>query len=264
MSSTSKCIYIQRELSKRTISPRKVKYTSYSCRHIYELIRCWRSAALPPGVNITRVYTDYMTYLIENTQRHLQNYLLWDVWGALHDKAEIIVAHPNHWGSREQDILEQAAVNAKIVSKKGSKRLHFVEEAEASASYLMTSKEALMRRLTVSTLRCFLHMHAFDEFTRLELHSLYAMLVDLLQTFPPIKFWLRGTGRPFSRKSICRLVSTSQPVSITSTPLLYSIPAQASMLEVFLSTNVARTTFPMLFQPRKSRMISLTKLFMTV
>lgn len=91
-----------------------------------------------------------MVYLVENTKRHLRNYLLWDVWGALHDKAEIIIAHPNYWGFREQDILEQAAVNAKIVSKNGrSTRLHFVDEAEASASYLMTSKEALVRKLTV-------------------------------------------------------------------------------------------------------------------
>ena len=32
-------------------------------------------------------------------------------------------------------------------------------------------------------------MNAFDEFTSLELRSLYAMRVDLLQTFPHIRFW---------------------------------------------------------------------------
>ena len=118
----------------------------------------WRSAALPPNVNITKVYTDYMTYVVDNTQKHLQNYLLRDVWGELHDETEVILSHPNYWGSREQDILGKAAVNAKLISeKRRSKNLHFVEEAEASASYLMSGRAALVKKLTVSTLRCFPH-----------------------------------------------------------------------------------------------------------
>ena len=158
MFNTSKCIYIHRELSKRTISPWKVRHTIFLSAPIYKLIRCWRSAALPPNVNITKVYTDYMTYLVDHTQKHLQKYLLRDIWAELHDKTEVILTHPNYWGFREQRILEQAAVNAELISeKRRSKKLHFVEEAEALASYLMSSRVALAKRLTVSTLRCFPH-----------------------------------------------------------------------------------------------------------
>ena len=152
--STLQAAFTSKENCRREQSPLGKSDTPYSCRRLYELIRYWRSAALPPNVNITKVYTDYMTYVVENTQKHLQNYLLRDVWADLHDKTEVILAHPNYWGSREQDILGQAAVNAKLISeRRRSKKLHFVEEAEASASYLMSSREALVKNLTVSTLR---------------------------------------------------------------------------------------------------------------
>ena len=107
---------------------------------------------LPPNVTITQVYSDYMRYIINHTRQHLHDYLGRDVWTENSDQVEIILAHPNHWGSREQDVLEQAAVNAGAISKKGSaKRLHFVEEAEASASFCTSTRPAVTNKLTVST-----------------------------------------------------------------------------------------------------------------
>jgi len=107
---------------------------------------------LPPNVTITQVYSDYMRYIINHTRQHLHDYLGRDVWTENYDQVEIILAHPNHWGSHEQDILEQAAVNAGAISKKGTaKRLHFVEEAEASASFCTSTKPAVTNKLTVRT-----------------------------------------------------------------------------------------------------------------
>jgi hypothetical protein len=106
---------------------------------------------LPPNVTITQVYSDYLRYIISHTKRHLHDYLGRDVWEEHSDQVEIILAHPNHWGKREQDILEQATVNAGAISKKGcDTRLHFVEEAEASASFCTVTKPAVASRLTVS------------------------------------------------------------------------------------------------------------------
>jgi hypothetical protein len=107
-------------------------------------------------VTITQVYSDYLKYLVGHTQQHLRDYIGRDVWTELYDQVEIILAHPNHWGLREQDILEQAAVNAGAITKKGcSKRLHFVEEAEASASFCTSTKPGVASRLTVSMARPF-------------------------------------------------------------------------------------------------------------
>jgi hypothetical protein len=114
---------------------------------------------LPPGVTITQVYSDYLRYIINHTRQHLHDYSGWDVWAEHYDQVEIILAHPNHWGKREQDILEQAAVNAGAISKKGcDTRLHFVEEAEASASFCTATKPAVASRLTVSMIERFPHL----------------------------------------------------------------------------------------------------------
>jgi len=107
---------------------------------------------LPQNVTITQVYSDYMRHLISHTRQHLQDYIGKDVWAENYDQVEIILAHPNHWGSHEQDILEQAAVNAGAISKNGTaKRLHFVEEAEASASFCTSTKPAVRDKLTRGT-----------------------------------------------------------------------------------------------------------------
>lgn len=111
---------------------------------------------LPPNVSISQIYSDYLRYLIVHTQQHLVECVGRDVWTEFYDQVEIILAHPNHWGSREQDILEQAAMNAGAITKKGcSKRLHFVEEGEASVSFCTATIPALVSRLTVSMMRRF-------------------------------------------------------------------------------------------------------------
>ena len=109
---------------------------------------------LPPGISITQVYSDYMAYLIDHTKNHIEDYFGSGsgIAQLLSERGEIILAHPNHWGSTEQDILKEAAVQAGIITESGlSRRLHFVEEAEASASFCLSATPALAARLTVSS-----------------------------------------------------------------------------------------------------------------
>jgi hypothetical protein len=56
-----------------------------------------------------------------------------DVWTDLGHQAEIVFSHPNRWGAEQQKFLEKAAMQAGIVTQEGA--LHFVEEAEAAASF---------------------------------------------------------------------------------------------------------------------------------
>ncbi|KAG8755175.1 hypothetical protein FRC11_006210 [Ceratobasidium sp. 423] len=54
---------------------------------------------------------------------------------------EVVLAHPNGWGNREQAFLRLALVNAGFTSATGAaKRVHFVSEAAAAAySYILYS-----------------------------------------------------------------------------------------------------------------------------
>jgi hypothetical protein len=49
---------------------------------------------------------------------------------------DVIIAHPNGWGIREQTFLRTAAVTAGFTSvEQASSQVHFVTEAEASVHF---------------------------------------------------------------------------------------------------------------------------------
>ena len=71
-----------------------------------------------------------------------------DLWEKLGSDAEIVLAHPNTWGAaRQQMFLRDAAVKAGLVSQeRANQHLQFVEEAEASARFcLTTTDDSLLR-----------------------------------------------------------------------------------------------------------------------
>lgn len=123
-----------------------------TCQRSLVLIRSL--IALPTNITITQVYADFMEYLLTHTRLYLRDYLLRDVWIEQQGKIELIVAHPNHWGYGAQTILEQAAVKTGVITKDkdGLARLHFVEEAEAAASFFLSEWRAVAERLAVSYL----------------------------------------------------------------------------------------------------------------
>ena len=58
------------------------------------------------------------------------------MWSDLRHRAEIVFSHPGRWRAKQQKFLEKAAMQAGIVTQEGT--LHFVEEAEAAASFALS------------------------------------------------------------------------------------------------------------------------------
>ncbi|KAF8317132.1 hypothetical protein DL93DRAFT_2154417 [Clavulina sp. PMI_390] len=99
-----------------------------------------RPAVVDPRLSIplARMYGDYLRYLLQHTRAHLRRYLGFDPWAVVRDEAIIVLSHPNKWRSDQQLILRQAAIAAGLVVPRDvTSRLHFVEEAEAAASFAL-------------------------------------------------------------------------------------------------------------------------------
>ena len=78
--------------------------------------------------------------MLDRTQSFLREATDQDVWSNLGHQAEIVISHPNHWGAKEQKFLQKAAIEAGLVTREGAKLyLHFVEEAEAAASFALAT-----------------------------------------------------------------------------------------------------------------------------
>ena len=69
------------------------------------------------------------------------------------EKAEIILCYPDHWGNRQKRVLQQAAIDAGLVSGSGlSERLILVEEGRATASFYMFKNPAVAAGIAVRDL----------------------------------------------------------------------------------------------------------------
>lgn len=94
--------------------------------------------ALPYGVTLEQVYTNFMTYLFDNTQAFFEKKVLGgkSQWEKLLPTIQIIIAHPNGWGTPEQAFLRQAARRAGMASS--DSQITFVTEAEASVHFCLS------------------------------------------------------------------------------------------------------------------------------
>ncbi|KAF8336893.1 uncharacterized protein EI90DRAFT_3013883 [Cantharellus anzutake] len=98
------------------------------------------ATALPEGVPLSAMYRDFFGYLIKHTQDTFEERVLDGarVWKLHFPTADVVVAHPNGWGPREQEFMRRAAVAANIVPQSQSRtRIFFVTEGEASVHYCM-------------------------------------------------------------------------------------------------------------------------------
>lgn len=103
-------------------------------------LRPFEIPPLPRGVSIERVYADIMQYLMKSMQLFFQTTIPngEEIWRHRRDTVVIILATPNEWGIREQDVLRRAAINASLVTEENAGRLlQFVTEAEASVHYAL-------------------------------------------------------------------------------------------------------------------------------
>ncbi|KAF8317146.1 hypothetical protein DL93DRAFT_2134559, partial [Clavulina sp. PMI_390] len=97
-------------------------------------------AAVDPRVSIplAKLYSDYLKYLLDHTRSHLRQYLGFDPWITAREDATIVLSHPNKWRAAQQLVLRQAAIAAGLITPRdATSRLHFVEEAEAAASFAL-------------------------------------------------------------------------------------------------------------------------------
>lgn len=79
---------------------------------------------------------------------------------------DVVIAHPNGWGTREQGVLRSSAVAAGLVREKAAyRRISFLPEAEASIQFCVNSA-SLAASLEVDISRYVI--------------VLYSILIDLL------------------------------------------------------------------------------------
>jgi hypothetical protein len=108
---------------------------------------------LPAGVKLEKVYADFLGYLYRHTAQFFQDRELdgMNLWKRLSGGIEFVLAHPNGWGSFEQDFLRKAAVAGGLVpANQAIQRVHCVTEAEASVHYVMFHAD-IESRLNVGT-----------------------------------------------------------------------------------------------------------------
>lgn len=95
---------------------------------------------LPAGVTLPRIYGDFLGYLLRHTQAYFEDHILDGklIWKTYAPTLEVIIAHPNGWGTREQICLRSAAVEAGFTNAADAgDKVHFVSEAEASVHFCM-------------------------------------------------------------------------------------------------------------------------------
>ena len=132
---------------------------------------------LPSNVPLSKVYADFLAYIMNHTVSHLRADTGSDPWSP---DVEIILAHPNGWGRHEQDFLVTAAISAGLIkdNEAAKGRIYFVEEAEASARYCVsTSSTAFASQLRVSLRWPGLDLHSLiicfpSDLERFEVHRL--------------------------------------------------------------------------------------------
>ncbi|KAF8754983.1 ATP binding [Rhizoctonia solani] len=93
---------------------------------------------LPPGVTLRQIYADFLRYLLKHTKTFFEDRVLdgRQTWARYSPTMEVVIAHPNGWGIREQAFLRSAAVAAGFsTDEKALASVRFVTEAEASVHF---------------------------------------------------------------------------------------------------------------------------------
>ncbi|KAJ1303451.1 hypothetical protein OPQ81_011640 [Rhizoctonia solani] len=93
---------------------------------------------LPPGVTLRQIYSDFLGYLLKHTRAFFEDRILdgKQIWERYSPTMEVVIAHPNGWGIREQAFLRSAAVSAGFATADlAPAKVRFVTEAEASVHF---------------------------------------------------------------------------------------------------------------------------------
>lgn len=122
---------------KLRVRRRQFSHTEVSCMSDLKTLGF---SALPTGVTISQIYADFLGYLLRHTQAYFEDHILDGprIWKTYAPTLEVVIAHPNGWGIREQAFLRLAAVEAGFTKAvDADTKVHFVSEAEASVHFCM-------------------------------------------------------------------------------------------------------------------------------
>ncbi|KAG9125789.1 hypothetical protein FRC07_006216 [Ceratobasidium sp. 392] len=93
---------------------------------------------LPNGISLRQIYSDFLGYLLKHTRSFFEDRIIDGqlIWKDYQPLMEVVIAHPNGWGLREQTFLRAAAVDAGLASASSAQaKIRFVTEAEASVHF---------------------------------------------------------------------------------------------------------------------------------
>jgi hypothetical protein len=103
----------------------------------FTLVKANPILALPPNVDLLKVYSNFLRYLFDHTRTYLCEHTGSDPWLELGNQFEVILTHPNDWNVIQQRFLEKAVIAAELIPANAVKtRLHFLKESLASISAL--------------------------------------------------------------------------------------------------------------------------------
>ncbi|CAE6488853.1 unnamed protein product [Rhizoctonia solani] len=89
--------------------------------------------SLPPGVSLSRIYSDFLGYLLHHTKTYFEDRIPdgKSIWEQYSPAMEVVITHPNGWGLREESFLRLAAITAGFSTPdRASSKVRFVSEAE--------------------------------------------------------------------------------------------------------------------------------------
>lgn len=95
---------------------------------------------LPSRVTIEKVYTDFLKYLMVNTQKSFEESIPngTAVWRRLRETTIVVLTTPNGWELSQQGTLRNAAIAAELMKEGNTHQLlDFVTEGEASVHYAL-------------------------------------------------------------------------------------------------------------------------------
>ncbi|CAE6523685.1 unnamed protein product [Rhizoctonia solani] len=92
---------------------------------------------LPFGVSLSKIYTDFLGYLLRHTRTYFEEHLIHGslIWEKCSTNMLIVLAHPNGWSTREQNFMRQALMEVGPEYK--NYQTTFVTEGEASVHFCM-------------------------------------------------------------------------------------------------------------------------------
>ncbi len=100
---------------------------------------------LPAQVPIDQVYSDFLGYLMKNTQSSFEQSIPNGaaVWSRLRETMVVILTTPNGWDFSQQSVLRQAAIRAGLVAEGNAHELlDFITEGEASVHYALAYSQS--------------------------------------------------------------------------------------------------------------------------